>query len=362
MKAAFLIGPQQFDVRQVPDPAVPDDGLLLKVEACGVCGSDLRRWKEGPPAGTGSLFEGATRMTAAAHAAGVVEGHEIGGVVLAVGSRCDRFKPGDRLAVAPDVHCGRCYYCEHGQYNLCDDLRYLGISPEFPGGFAEKIALTGEVLANGIVHSMPDGLSFEEAALAEPCSSVLAAHDKAGTSLGDVVVVMGAGPIGCLHTVVAKARGAAVIISEPSEARRAVAQQFGPDAIVDPFKEDLGAVVRGMTGGRGADIVICANPVAATQTQAVEIVRKAGRVILFGGLPKANPMASFDANRIHYGEIVVVGAFSYHPTFHALALDALRRKVIDANRLITHRFELARIAEAFQTAASGEGLKVMVKP
>lgn len=361
MKAAFLVGPQQFEIRQVSDPAVPEDGLVLKVEACGVCGSDLRRWKEGPPAGTGSLFEGASRE-AKVPSTGVIEGHEIGGVVLAVGPECARYRPGDRLAVAPDIHCGRCYYCEHGMVNLCDDLRYLGISPEFPGGFADKMALTGEVLANGIVHPMPEGLSFEEGALAEPCSSVLAAHHKAGTGLSDVVVVMGAGPIGCLHTVVARARGAAVIVSEPSEARREVARRFGPDRVVDPFNEDLGAAVRGMTAGRGADVVICANPVAATQTQAVEIVRKGGRVILFGGLPRANPMATFDANRIHYGEIVVVGAFSYHPTDHALALDVLKRKVIPADQLITHTFKLDQIAQAFQTAASGEGLKVMVKP
>ncbi len=361
MQAAFLVGPQQFDIREIPDPLTPQDGLVLEVKACGVCGSDLRRWKEGPAVGAGSLLSGGNRPAAAQHE-GVIEGHEIGGVVLSVGPQCDRFRPGDHLAVAPDIHCGVCYYCEHGLYNLCDNLRYLGISPEFPGGFAQKLALSGEVLGNGIVHLMPAGLSFEQGALAEPCSSVLAAHAKANTGLGDVVVVMGAGPIGCLHTIVARARGAAVIVSEPSEMRRQVAQQFGPDRVVDPFNEDLAAVVRDMTGGRGADVVICANPVAATQTQAVEIVRKAGRVILFGGLPKANPLASFDANRIHYGEIVVVGAFSYHPTFHAQALDVQSRQIIPADRLITHRFGLAEIDQAFQTAASGAGLKVMVMP
>jgi len=356
MKSAFLIGPQQFEVREVPDPIVPDDGLVLKVQACGVCGSDLRRWREGP-AGAGSLLgEEKSRVES------LVEGHEVAGVVVAVGSRVSHYQVGDRLAVAPDIHCGRCYYCAHGQYNLCDDLRYLGISPEFPGGFAEQMVIPGEVLRNGIVHRMPEGLSFEEGALAEPCSSVLAAHAKADTSLADLVLIMGAGPIGCLHAVVAKARGAMVVISEPNELRRTVAQRFGPDAVVDPFNEDLEAVVRRMSGGRGADIVICANPVAATQTQAVEVVRKGGRVILFGGLPKANPMATLNANRIHYGEITVVGAFSYHPTFHALALEVLRRKVIDASQIITHVFPLEQIAEAFQTAAGGEGLKVIVKP
>jgi L-iditol 2-dehydrogenase len=245
-------------------------------------------------------------------------------------------------------------------YNLCDALRFLGITPGYPGGFAEKMALNGEVLANGIVHRMPEGLSDAQGALAEPCSSVLAAHHKAGTSLNDTVVVMGAGPIGCLHTAVAKARGARVIISEPSETRREMARRFEPLALVDPFHEDLAARVSELTAGLGADIVICANPVAATQAQAVDIVRKAGRVVLFGGLPRANPMATLDANRIHYGEIKVVGAFSYHPTYHALALDVLRRGLIPADLLVTHTFSLDQVAEAFETAASGEGLKVIV--
>jgi L-iditol 2-dehydrogenase len=344
MRAAYLTGVRQLEIRGEPAPRAPEDGLVLQVEACGVCGSDLRRWREGPPEGAG----------------GIIPGHEVAGVVVDVGAQVTRYAPGDRLAVAPDVHCGHCYYCRHGMYNLCDDLRFVGITPGYGGGFAERLLLSGEVLANGIVHPMPDGLSFVEGALAEPCSSVLAAHHKAGTSLDDVVVVMGAGPIGCLHAVVAQARGARAIVSEPSEQRRAMAERFEPEAIVDPFREDLASAVLERTGGLGADIVICANPVAATQTQAVEIVRKGGRVVLFGGLPKAAPMVTLDANRIHYGEIEVVGAFSYHPTYHKLALDLLARKVIPADLLVTHIFPLDRVAEAFETAAGGEGLKVVV--
>jgi len=344
MKAAFLVGAGEFEVREVPDPAAPPGGLVLQVDACGVCGSDLRRWKEGPPRGTD----------------GIIPGHELVGVVVEVGRNVTRYVPGDRLAVAPDVHCGLCAYCRRGMYNLCQDLRLVGVTPGYPGGMAEKMVLTDEILTNGIVHPMPPGLASAKGALAEPCSSVLAAHHKAGTSLGDVVVIMGAGPIGCLHLVIAKARGAVVVVSEPSEPRRELAARFQPDAMVDPFHEDLAGRVRQLTHGLGADIVVCANPVAATQTQAVEIVRKAGRVVLFGGLPKANPMVSLDANRIHYGEIQVVGAFSYHPSFHELALDFLDRGLICADMLITHTFSLDRIGEAFEVAASGHALKVIV--
>lgn len=344
MKAAVLVAPSELEMREIPDPAAPDDGLVLKVEACGVCGSDLRRWKEGPPPGVD----------------GVVPGHEVAGVVLEVGANVTSYSPGDHLAIAPDIHCGRCYYCQRGMYNLCDNIRMIGIMPGYPGGFAEKMVLTNLVLTNGIVHPMPQGMTFSEGALAEPCSSVLAAHQKAGTSFDDTVFVIGAGPIGCLHVVIAKARGAFVIVSQRSRRRRELVRRFEPDAIVDPLTENVVGRVRQLTHGLGADIVICANSVGATQTLAVESVRKGGRVILFGGLPRSNPMTSLDANRIHYGEIEVVGAFSYHPAFHELALDVINRKLIPADLLITHTLPLEGIREAFETAASRIGLKVIV--
>lgn len=346
MKSAFLIGPKTIEVRTVPDPVAPPDGLVLKMEACGVCGSDLRRWQEGPPAGATHL----------------VQGHELAGVVVEAGSQAARFKVGNRLAVAPDVHCGECYYCRRGLYNLCTSLKLLGITAGWDGGFAEKVVLTGEVLRNGIIHLMPEGLDFHEGGLAETVSSVLASHHKCQTSLGETVVVMGAGPIGCLHIVIARARGARVIITEPNPIRRKGAEKFAPDAIIDVTQQDVVAEVKRLTGGIGADVVICANPVAATQTQAVEMARRGGRIVLFGGLPKANPLASFNANLIHYGEQVVMGAFSYHPSFHEEALRTIARKVVNAGQFVTHTRPLSKVAEAFQIGASGEALKVMVHP
>ncbi len=344
MQAAYLVGKMQFELRQVEEPPVPADGLVLKVVACGVCGSDLRRWKEGP-----------------AKNIPIVPGHEIAGVVEAVGAQTAGYRVGDRLALAPDIHCGRCYYCRRGLYNLCDELHFLGITPGYPGGMGEKMALTGEVLANGIVNPIPEGMSFETAALAEPCSSVLAAHQHAGTGPDDTVLVMGGGPIGCLHIAVAHARGARVLLSEPAAVRRELAQPFAPEAVIDPSTEEVNARVKDLTGGLGADIVICANPVAATQTQAVEVVRKRGRVVLFGGLPKSNAMTTLDGNRIHYNEIHVVGAFSYHPVMHEQALLWLQRGQIPAAKVITHTLPLSRVAEAFEMTASGSALKVIVQ-
>jgi len=346
MRSAFLTGPKKIELRETPEPVVPADGLVLEVKACGVCGSDLRRWQEGPPAGTPHL----------------VPGHELAGVVQEVGPCVTQFRKGDRLAVAPDIHCGACDYCRRGRFNLCTNLRLLGITPGLNGGFAERVLLNSDLLLNGVVHRMPDNLSFPEGALAETLSSVLASHHQWQTSLGETVVVMGAGPVGCLHVVVAKARGARVIVAEPNPVRRQGAEKFAPDAIIDVTRQDVVAEVKRLTDGLGADIVICANPVAATQTQAVEMARRAGRIVLFGGLPKTNPMVSLNANLIHYGELRVLGAFSYHPSFHEEALRTLARKVVKAEQFITHTRPLSQVAEAFRIAASGDALKVMVQP
>ena len=346
MKAALLVGPKKIEVREVPALKPPPTGLVLKMMACGICGSDLRRWAEGPPTGTGHL----------------VQGHELAGVVVETGADPGSFRVGDRLAVAPDIHCGACWYCRRGLFNLCPNLKLLGITAGLDGGFAELVILPGDLLRHGVVHRMPEGLTFGEGGLAETISSVLAAHHKAATSLGETVVILGAGPIGCLHVVIARARGARTIVSEPNPLRRSGVEKFAPDCVIDPSREDIAAIVKRETNNLGADVVICANPVGATQTQAVEIARRGGRVVLFGGLPKSSPIVSFNANLIHYGEQMVIGAFSYHPHFHEQALGALQRKVVRTDDFITHTRPLAQIAEGFEIAASGQALKVMIEP
>jgi len=345
MKAVFLTSPRTLELRDVPEPKVPDDGIVIEVKACGICGSDLRRWTEGPPPGSKE----------------VVPGHEAAGIVIEAGSHCSGYKVGDFVAIGPDIHCGDCYYCRKELYNLCDNIKFLGVTPGFPGGFAERMALTGEIITNGIVNKMPSGLSFEHAAVSELCNSILATHEKAGTGDNDAVVVIGAGPAGCLHVSVARQRGARVCVLEVSDLRRRMVERFSPDLVLDASSGDTVNKIKQFTNGVGADIVICANPVAQTQKLAVEMVHKGGKVILFGGLPKANPMTTLDSNLIHYGEIQVVGAFSYHPRFHKLALNLLAEGKLPAESLITHIFELEKINEAYETAASGEALKVIIK-
>ncbi|HLH52560.1 MAG TPA: alcohol dehydrogenase catalytic domain-containing protein, partial [Verrucomicrobiae bacterium] len=330
MTSACLVAAKSIELRSMARPRPGQNGLVLKMEACGICGSDLRRWKEGPPSGAGFL----------------VQGHELAGTVFETGPGSTRFKCGDRVAVAPDIHCGACWYCRRGKFNLCTDLKLLGITPGYNGGFAGYVLLGEDVLNRGIVHKMPENLSFQEGALAETLSSVVASHEHCGLGLGETMVVLGAGPIGCLHVALGHARGARAVVAEPSETRRRMVERFKPEAILDPGSQDIVEEVKNMTDGRGADVVICANPVGSTQTQAVEIARRGGRIVLFGGLPKSSPMVSLNANSIHYGEKHVLGAFSYHPSFHESALLLLANKTVEASQIITHVMALSKISEA----------------
>lgn len=344
MQAAFFVAPRRIEIRDIPQPMTPHDGLKLRVRACAICGSDVRRWREGPQP----------------DADAIIPGHEIAGEVVEIGKDVAHYRVGDRLAIGPDVHCDHCFYCRRGQYNLCDHIVLYGITPGHHGGFAEYMIVPNEILSRGIIHAIPDGLSYQAAALSESCSSVIACHRVNCTTLGDTIVVLGAGPIGCLHAVVARAHGARVLISEPNEKRRKMVEQFAPTAIIDPGHDDLPAIVKKYSDGIGADMVICANPVVSTQEQAVQIVRKGGVVILFGGLPRAHPMTTLDGNRIHYGQIQVIGSFSYHPTHHALALRYLQEGIIPAEKLITAEFSLPDVQRAYEIADKGEALKIII--
>ncbi|MDR1613403.1 MAG: alcohol dehydrogenase catalytic domain-containing protein [Planctomycetota bacterium] len=346
MKAAVFIEPGRIEVRDVPlAPCGPDD-IIVKIHACGICGSDVRNFRAG-------LRRNAQGITSQ------IMGHEFTGVVSETGANVTRYRIGDPVAAAPDVSCGRCWYCRRGLANLCDYHRMLGV--DWPGGFAEYAQLPAEVLERGMIHHVPDGLSLDDAAMSEPAASVIAAQENAGVGLGDTILILGDGPIGCLHLEVARARGASRVFMSGALRLRA-AEAFGPDLLMDGRREDVVRKVREATGGLGVDFAVCANPVAATQEQGVQAVRKRGTVILFGGLPKDKPRTTLDSNRIHYGEIRVVGAFSYPAPIHLKALAAIRDGVITPSKYITLILPLDETVRGFAAAVAGEALKVLIKP
>ncbi|MBC8610729.1 alcohol dehydrogenase catalytic domain-containing protein [Massilimaliae timonensis] len=343
MKAAVFEKPETIVVKEIPIPECPDDGVLIRVEACGICGGDVRNFYQGLRADVGSQ----------------IMGHEIVGTVVEVGKGSRGFAVRDRVALAPDVSCGECAYCKRGWVNLCAEHKMLGT--HFPGGFAQYIAISGYIIEHGFIEHIPDTLSFEDAVMAEPSSSVIACQNRNQVQQGDTVVIIGDGPIGCLHIEVARAKGASKIIMV-GLARLEAAKEFHPDVLLDAASVDPVEEVRKLTNGIGADIIICANPVTSTQEQAVEMARKRGTIVLFGGVPKSAPMTSLNSNLIHYNELTVTGAFSYPSCGLKDALDYLNEKKITASKYTNVIVPLEKICDGIMLSKQGKALKAVVKP
>ncbi|HWR22739.1 MAG TPA: zinc-dependent dehydrogenase [Feifaniaceae bacterium] len=344
MKAAVLEALNKIEVRQVPDPACGDDGILLKVHACAVCGSDIRIFHHG---------NSRVKMPA-------IIGHEIAGEVVAAGRNVSRFSVGDRVAVGADVPCGECSFCEAGIGNNCQTNYALGY--QFQGGFAQYLPLNGMVVNFGPVHKIPDSVGYDEAALAEPLACVLNALELSGIRLGDDVVIIGAGPIGMMIIEVARKMGARkIIVVQRSRPRLEMAKKFGADAYICSGEEDAIARVLEETGGLGADVVITANPSPQSHSDALHMAKNRARVNLFGGLPKGSTV-TLDTNIIHYKELFVHGAHGSLPRHHRQAVDMIASGMVDMEKYITHRFPLERIGEAFAAAEDHAGLRVVVHP
>jgi len=259
------------------------------------------------------------------------------------------------------VYCSRCIFCRQGRHELCANTRE--IAQQWDGGFAEYIAVPEEALNFGTISRIPPNLPPHLATLSEPASSCVHAQMKAGIGLGDSVVIFGCGPIGCMHVVLARARGARkIIVVDVSDDRLQMCGQFGPDVCVNSANEDLAGIVARETGGLGVDVVITANPVGATQVQAMEIARKGGRIVLFGGLPHGNSKPGIDTNLIHYKGLTVIGISTFNLEHYRLALECLTTGVIPAEKIVTHVLPLEEINDALRLAKEGKALKIVLKP
>jgi len=345
MRAAVLEKVGQLDIRDVPKPECEDEGILIKVAACAVCGTDVKVYRHGH------------RLIAPPR----IIGHELAGEIVAVGARVSAYKVGERVAVAPAVPCGECRMCRRGVPGMCDDLIAIGYQSD--GGFAEFSAIPPRAVRNGCVNVLPEGLPFEEAALAEPLACCINAQELAFVGLGQTVAVIGAGPIGCLNVQLARARGAtSVFLIDISADRLRMSSVVEPDQEIDASQTDPIQAVMDLTDGAGADVVITACSSGKAQEQALQMVAKRGVVNFFGGLPKESPYIKFDSNLPHYREFYVVGNHGSAPAHNRLAIDLIASGKIDVRRLITHRLPLERAIEGVEITEKGAGLKVIIKP
>jgi (R,R)-butanediol dehydrogenase / meso-butanediol dehydrogenase / diacetyl reductase len=333
VRAAVYTGPGAVEVTSVPD-AIPygNDDVLVRVERCGICGSDLRALAVPPEMD---------------YEPGVVVGHEFVGEVVDARGQAG-ISQGDRVAVLPNIPCGRCHYCRAGRVNLCTDFTHLGAMRD--GGAAELAAVPAAML-----HALPDALDWETAALTEPLACVLNGTRRAGLHPGAPTLILGAGPIGLLFLAVAKLAGAGpIVVSEPHPERRVWAARHGADIVCDPATEPLDEVVGAATDGVGAQIAIDA--VGSLLTDAVAGVRKGGRVLVFGLDWRALAPADI-ASR----EVTIEGIYIANGTF-PLALRLLDAHPETFRPLITHHLALESFWQGIEAMRDGSGMKVILDP
>ena len=345
MQAVIYYAPGDIRVEEIQKPDCSTGGLLVHVDACAVCGTDLKSRQHGNP-----------RIKAP-----LVMGHEFTGIVEEVSAEAvGGFQCGDRIVMATTVACGQCFYCRRGWRNLCDHIAPMGFS--YPGGMAEYVAIPAIALEGGHVVKVPKDVDATHAALAEPVSCAVNSVQQCDIQSGDTVLVMGAGPMGLLNALVARAAGAStVLLSEPNPIRREQAKQFELDRILDPEMDDVKKIVHDVTDGRGVDVVIVAAPAAAPQEQALSLVRRRGTICLFASLPVEKRMLTLDSRILHYGEVRLIGSSDSTPEHVSEAVAMIAAKQIPIEKVVSHCLPLKEIEHAFELMISGAALRVVLQ-
>ena len=344
MRAAVYMGPGRIDVREVETPRPGPGEVLLKMRAAAVCGTDVRIYLRGqanvvPP-----------------H----VTGHEICGEIAGLGRGVRGYEIGQRVTSVTAIGCGACPTCARGWTNMCPEARYIGY--HFPGAFAEYMVVPASAVAQGAVIAAPEHLSDDAVALVEPLSCVVNGQEPLHVGESDVVVVIGMGPIGTMHLLLAQASGAARTMAVDVEPRRLeIAGTFGPDEVIDSSTVNVVEEVKRLTGGRGADVVVVACGVKQAALEAVAMAAMKGRISFFAGFPKDDPTIALDANVVHYRELAIHGAFASHRAQFERAMWLAAEGKVDLDGLATHHFDLDGIVDAIETTRRGDGLKSIIR-
>ncbi|MDT0166109.1 zinc-dependent dehydrogenase [Actinotalea sp. AC32] len=346
MRVVRFHAPGDVRIEDAPEPTPGPRDVKIRVRACSTCGTDVKISRFGhhhihPPR---------------------VMGHEIAGEVVEVGDEVDGWSAGDRVQVIAAIPCGTCDFCVAGRMTICPNQTSMGY--HYDGGFAEYMVVPEAVLAVDGLNRLPEGLSFDEASVAEPLACALNAQELVDVRKGDDVVVVGSGPIGCLHVRLARSRGAArVFLVELSRERLDMAAGLvSPDAAVCAGEVDPVQAVLDLTDGRGVDVAITAAASGRAQEQAVQMMARQGRISFFGGLPKDDPMIALDSNLVHYRELMIMGANGSSPSHNKRALELIASGEVPVGDLITHRVPLEQALEGIGIVSRGEAIKVTVQP
>ena len=345
MRAGVYRGKGVVRVEEVPIPEVGPNEVLIKVAACGICGTDIKkifqRYVEPPQ----------------------ILGHELAGTVVVTGPGVTKFQPGDRVMSFHHIPCGKCFYCERRLFSQCKQYKTTGLTAGFTpngGGFAEYVKAMPWVAEHGII-SLPDNVSFEEATFLEPINTILKAVQKARVVAGETVLVAGCGPIGLQLLMVTKLTGARIYSSDPMLERRAKSLTLGAVESFDPTNGKLVEEVKARTEGRGADAVLVAVAHPAVAEEALAAARPGGRVLLFAANDPVTRIG-FPASAVGIDEKEILGSYSAAVDIQEEAAGLVLQKKLPVMEIVSHRFPLARIQDGLELAANptSESLKILI--
>jgi len=339
MKAAFAVGSNQVKIEDRPVPTAGPGDVVVKMRACGVCGTDIEKVR-------------------GLHITPPMLGHEVVGEIVEVGKEVEHFQNGDRVFVHHHVPCYVCHYCRRGDYTMCESFVKTTIEP---CGFAEYFKVPRTNVERGAILKLPSQLSYEVATLIEPTACCMRGLSKARIRPGDDFMVIGCGPIGLTHIRLLAIFGAGRIFASDIVAfRREAGKKLGATAVFDPQTQEVVQLVRQHTDGRGADWAIVSVGTPQAILQGIDLVRKGGVVLLFGA-PHKGAMVSYDVSKVFLNEIKIIPSYSTTELETNAALELMASDRLDLSPLVTHKFSLEETGEAIQCAASAkDSLKVVV--
>jgi len=340
MRAVVYLGPEQIELRTVPFPEPAPGELLVRVRAAATCGTDVKTYRRGHPKFPPPF----------------IFGHEFGGDVVRVGEGVTAFREGMRVTANVFAECGECFYCQRGQGNLCINLEY-----NF-GAFAEYLTIPASIVRRA-TFEIPPHVTYEQAALLEPLVTVVHGWHKVKIRPGETVALLGAGgPISLMHLQLALKSGASQVIAiGHSPVRMAIAGELGATHLINAREQDPVAVVRDITGGHGADVVIECAGTQSTWEYSMEMVRRGGRVLWFGGLP-GGTRVEIDAARVHYGEIDLLNMHGGTVQDACEAFGMITSGTVQVAPMLNGELPLEKVELALQKMMAGEVVKMVIKP
>ena len=338
MRAAVCYSLKQVQVEEIPTPGIASGELLVRVEICGLCGSDI------------------SKLSDVNRGVGKILGHEMTGIVVEKGKDVGAFSLGQRVVAGHHAPCFECHYCRHGSYSMCAAFKTSNLDP---GGFAEYVRIPAANVRH-VTLGLPEDLSMEEGSFVEPLACCIRAMRRTPLEAGDTALVLGLGSIGLLMLQLFRLQGAQSVGADFLAERRALATQLGADMVGSPDDPEFLEEIRRRTEGRGPDLVMTATESPQALVQALELVRNGGAVNLFGGI--AQPLVELDMAALYKRELTLLSSYSSYPPDFPVALQLLQSRKVRVAEMVTHRYGLDGLDRAIDAMIQKIGIKQIIRP